>query len=1090
MMAEPAQKFRLSPQQKRLWQLQQAAPVYRADCLIEIAGELDAGKLKGALERVVARHEILRTIFERPPGLRVPVQVIHGEGTASWREVSLTDSADLPAEVERLREREAERYFDLEGGPLLRALLIGITDASHLLLLGLPALCADAWSFRNLVRELAGAYGVDGAGGAPAEPEEVVQYAQFTEWKHELLQDSDAEAGRRHWRQLDLQPALRLRLPGQRAAADDRALAPAVHRVELDAARADQLDALGRESRTTLSVLLLAAWQALLWRLTGESEIVLGCVLEGSRYEELAEVMGPVAATIPVAVQLEPDLRFADLLGRTGEAVSEAQGWQEYFLAEEVLPPAAGPGFLPVAYEFDELAPATATAGVAFRILTRSVRADRYRVKLTCIRGEAGLTLELHYDREALTAESVKRLAAELERVLDSVARNPEIAVGDIEVLGERERRQLLAELAGARRELPGDPCLHHLVEAQAEHSPESVAVRRGEQLLTYAELDRRANRLARHLRSHGVGPEVLVAVCLERSPALVVSLLAVLKAGGAYLPLDPAYPRERLEHMLRDARPAVLLTEESLSPLLPEGAAATVLVDRDRDAVARQDGSRLDGGAAAGNLAYVIYTSGSTGMPKGAMITHRGLGNYAIWAAEAYDAAGGEGAPVHSPLGFDLTVTSLFTPLLAGRTVELLAEEQGVEALVGALRRPADYSLVKLTPVHLELLVQQLGGEKPAARVRTLVVGGEALFGEALASWWNHSPGTRIVNEYGPTETVVGSCVYVADRERDGTGAVPIGRPIANTRIQLLDSRLHPVPIGVLGEMYIGGDGVARGYLDRPDLTAERFVPDPTGTQSGARLYRTGDLATYADGQLRFLGRNDDQLKISGFRIEPGEIEAVLKRREGVRDAVVLAREDSVGDKRLVAYLVKEDGAVTDPEELRHWVGEKLPEHMVPASFLWMAAFPLTANGKVDRRQLPAPDSKRPELSGAYVAPRSALEQLLAEVWSEVLKIDPIGVHDSFFSLGGDSIRSVRLAAAAKERGVTFTVQQLFRRQTIAELAHSLEIEAGVSLSAAAVPANVDPELEDLFAEVEGLSAEQVREALRSRLGAAGEED
>ena len=1085
-MAEPAQKFRLSPQQKRLWLLHQAGPVYRADCLIEISGGLDAGRLQKALDRVVARHEILRTTFERPPGLRVPVQVIHDEGTALWREVSLAGTADPPAEVERLRELEGQRYFDLEGGPLVRALLIGLTATRHQLLLSLPALCVDAWSFRNLVRELARAYG---EGDAPAEPEELVQYAQFTEWKHELLQDGEAEAGRSHWRGLDFQPALRLRLPCQRPATGDRALSPAAYRWELDAARANRFATLSRENGTTLSVLLLAAWQVLLWRLSGESEVVLGCVLDGSRYEELAEVVGPVASTVPVAVRLEPDLRFTDLLGRSGEAVSDAQSWQEYFLEDEVLPSAAGPGFFPIVYEFDELEPGAAAAGAAFRILTRSVRADHYRLKLTGLHGEAGLALELHYDREALTGEDAERLAADLDRVLDSVARSPEIAVDDIEILGERERRQILAEFTGARRDLPADVCLHRLVEAQAERSPEGIAVRSGERLLTYSELDRRANQLARHLKSRGIGPEVLVAVCLERSPALVVSLMAVLKAGGAYLPLDPAYPRERLEHMLRDACPAVLLTEEGLSKLLPETAATPVLVDRDWETIARQDDSCLDSGAAADNLAYVIYTSGSTGVPKGAMITHRGLVNYTTWAVEAYDAVAGEGAPVHSPLGFDLTVTSLFTPLLVGRTVELLVEEHGVEALVEALRRTADYSLVKLTPVHLELLAQQLGGEKPVARLRTLVVGGEALFGETLASWWSHSPDARIVNEYGPTETVVGSCVYVADRERNGTGAVPIGRPIANTRIDLLDSRLHPVPIGAPGELYIGGAGVARGYLNRPALTAERFVPDPSGSEPGARLYRTGDLATYAEGELHFLGRNDDQVKIRGFRVELGEIEAVLKQREGVRDAVVLAREDNLGDKRLVAYLIKEEGALSNPEELRRWVGEKLPEHMVPASFVWMTAFPLTANGKVDRRQLPSPDSKRPELSGAYVAPRNALEQVLAEVWIEILRIDQIGVHDSFFSLGGDSIRSVRLVAAAKERGLTFTVQQLFRHQTIADLAKFLEAEAGVSLSAEASTAAADPELEELFAEVEGLSAEQVREALRSRLGGVGEE-
>jgi amino acid adenylation domain-containing protein len=570
---------------------------------------------------------------------------------------------------------------------------------------------------------------------------------------------------------------------------------------------------------------------------------------------------------------------------------------------------------------------------------------------------------------------------------------------------------------------------VHRWFEAQAEANPEAIAVACDDVEITYGELNCRANQVAHELVRFGVRPDSLVGICLDRSPRMVVALLAVLKAGGAYVPLDPAYPAPRLQFMLRDAGVSIVLTETNCASKLDGYEGARICLDAYRETIEEYSIENPAIEVAPENLAYVIYTSGSTGQPKGAMITHRGLANYLSWAVEAYDVAGGCGAPVHSSISFDLTVTSLFTPLIVGRSVFLVRD--GIEALADALLARTNYSLVKITPAHLRALAELLPPDQIADRVRALIIGGEALHFESVKFWREHAPSTRIINEYGPTETVVGCCVYEVAHDDPAGGPVPIGWAIQNTTLQVVGQDLSPVADGETGELFIGGDGVARGYLNRPELTRERFV-----TYAGEVMYRSGDLARLlADGNLEYIGRIDDQVKIRGYRIELGEIETVLRQQEAVSDCAVVICDGAGDEKRLVAFVVGSDLPREDTGSIRAFLEQKLPEYMVPAMFVRLSALPLTVNGKVDHAALLA-QVPAAATDSAYVKARTPAEETLTGIWSEVLKVNQVGVNDNFFDLGGDSILGTLILARAARAGLKLSPSQLFDHQTIAELA------------------------------------------------------
>ncbi len=606
--------------------------------------------------------------------------------------------------------------------------------------------------------------------------------------------------------------------------------------------------------------------------------------------------------------------------------------------------------------------------------------------------------------------------------------------------LTEAERRLVLFEWNDTRTEFPA-LCAHQLFEQQVERDPDAIAVVFNGRRLTYSELNQRANRIAHYLRRLGVGPDGLVGVCLQRSPEMVAGLLGVWKAGGAYVPLDPSYPQERLSFMIADAAVQVLLTDKNCERLFSPAHEKTVRLDSDWPTIAQESQANPDSGSTPSNLAYVMYTSGSTGTPKGAMILQSGLVNYLTWAIKTYGVKPGGSVPVHSSISFDLTVTSLYTPLLAGGRVELLAEDAAAQSLLTALKRQKGRSLVKITPAHLELLSQQLAPDEAADMTNVFVIGGENLLAEKLRLWRESAPATRLINEYGPTETVVGCCVYEVQADDPRSGSVPIGRPIDNTQLYVLDSNLQPVPVGETGELYIGGAGVARGYWNRPELTEERFLPDLFSGTPGARLYKSGDLARYrADGILEYLGRVDNQVKVRGYRIELGEIEAALASHPGVQSCAVLAREDEPGDRQLVGYVSPAKDQSPAPEELRSFLEQRLPVYMVPARIVLLESLPLTPNGKVDRKALPAPSDETIASTTTAVAPRTGTEKALAAIWAELLKVDNVGVNDSFFDLGGHSLMAFKAMSRIRDVfDVDLPVQDLFENPTIAEIAKLL---------------------------------------------------
>ena len=1047
--------YRLSPQQRRLWRLFGQSPAQRAQCAVRLEGDLDAVALERALRLVVGRHEILRTAFHRRPGSRNPVQVIEEVATLELRRIDLSESHDDEQEetVEELFRDEAGRPFDLARAPLCRATLLRLGPRRHVLLLSLPALCADAATLDILVREVCTAYGAAARGeGLPAAP---VQYADLAEWQNEFYESEEGALGRDYWHGLGLCDPHALKLPFELGPVEGADFDPRFVSSPLAAELFERIKSHAVGYGAAPSAFVLVGWLTLVGRLAGHDRVLIGVASDGRKYEELQDAPGPFARCLPVQTSLGPEVSFGEAVRRVHKAECEVRQWEEWFADDYI-----GWGdardeqgrFFPLCFEAAEGSVRCSADGVSFALDKRYACAERFKLKLSFVEAKGSAAIELHYDSNLFRREDVETLSAQLAALLTSAAENPEAAVGELDALGPAERARLLVELNDTRADYPRTRCVHQLIEAQARRTPDAAALDFGGRRVTYAELDARANRLARHLRKLGVGPETRVGLYLGRSPELVVGLLAVLKAGGVYVPLDPDYPRRRVEFILGDASAEVILTLGRLSEGLPDGRWKVVRLDADRELFERESSKRLSNVAAPANLAYVIYTSGSTGRPKGTMVPHSGLVNYLSWATAAYRAAEGAGSPVHSSVGFDLTVTSLFTPLLVGRCAYLLPEEGAVEALASALGTRAGFGLVKITPAHLEALSYSLAGGPRAGQTAAFIIGGEALFGESLAPWQKGAPDTRIVNEYGPTETVVGCCTYEFPAGAAQPGPVPIGRPIANTRMYLLDGHGRPVPTWAVGEIYIGGDGVARGYLNRPALTAERFVPDPFSAEPGARLYRTGDLARFLPGgQIEYLGRADHQLKIRGYRVEPGEVEAVLGGHPGVREAVVLAGRDR---GRLTAYLTAANSAAPSASELRAFLKERLPEYMVPGTFVFVAAMPLTAHGKVDRGALEALSIAAPPRDETDRAYRTPVEEVLAAVWAETLGVGSARPSDNFLEAGGHSLLALRLTSRLRDAfNVELNLDDVLGAPTLADLAQKIEegMSGGTVAAAAA---------------------------------------
>jgi len=825
----------------------------------------------------------------------------------------------------------------------------------------------------------------------------------------------------------------KLELPTDKSRPAVQSFSVATETVELSQELLSQLKGVSQQEEATLFMTLGAAFMALLHRYTGQDDILIG-----------TPALGRFPNTVVLRAQFNEHLNFRALLQQMRERTSGAYAHSdlpfEQIVAE--LAPERDPSHAPVVQVMFAVNNAEKASQGSNRNGSGPAKAETPGYDLTLTLSEIGNCLQgtIEYSTDIFEAHTIQRMCGHFETLLTSIALNQHQSIAELPMLTECEVTQILYEWNATRAEFP-QGCVHQLFEQQVSLHPESHAVVFEERRLTYRELNERANQVANYLRKRGVGPDVLVGVCLERSPEVLVSLLGIWKAGGAYVPLDPAYPTDRLAFMVKDSAAKVLLTDSKHKQLFASTSNEVICMDSDWTAISQESSTNLQPAATPANLAYVMYTSGSTGTPKGVMVLQGGLVNYLTWAIKTYSVQEGGSVPVHTSTSFDLTVTGLYPPLLVGGFVEILPEDVGGQSLVKALKKGIDRSLVKITPAHLELLNQQISSEEAAGSTKVFVIGGENLVAESLVLWRKFAPSTRLINEYGPTETVVGCCTYEVGANDPVTGSVPIGRPIANTQLYILDRYMNPVPVGVIGELYIGGAGVARGYLNRPELTRERFIADPFSTQSGARLYKTGDLARYRkDGVLEYFGRVDNQVKVRGYRIELGEIEATLASAPGVKSCAVLVREDEPGNKQLVGYVVPREGASPSAEDLQQFVKQKLPEYMAPAHFVFLESIPLTTNGKVDRKALPAPTYGGATEGKDFAAPRTETEKAIADIWTSLMKLERIGIHDDFFDFGGHSLMAMKAVSQIEEKfGVNLSLAEFLEAPTIAGVAEKL---------------------------------------------------
>jgi amino acid adenylation domain-containing protein/non-ribosomal peptide synthase protein (TIGR01720 family) len=1339
MQRETIKGFQLSPQQEHLWLLQEAEKVspFRARCAALVEGPLDTSTLKLAIENVLRRHEILRTTFQYAPDTMTPVQVVKDDCSLSLHEHDLR-GLSLEEQDERLELliQEAGRApLDLEHGPSLRASLVLQSPDRHVLILDAPALCMDTLSLKILVQEIAHSYE---SGLERVEPDEPMQYADLAAWQHELLEAEETRVGREHWLKQGITELLDVRLPFEMDGVGQSPFQPHAHALALNPALAANIKALAGEHQSPVSLVLLACWQILLWRLSGHSEIVTGNAYDGRTDEELENALGLFSRYLPLRSHLEDAFTFDAVLRQVTAADKENQTWQSCFswkrLRESHENGSASSSFFPLCFDFTTDAPAHSSEALRFSYVNVSACIDRFKVKLSCVERDDSLLTEFHFDSSVSSLDDIERLAGQYHKLLESVTLEPEKAIGELTIVSDAERRQLLVEFNRTAADYRRDRSIHELFEEHAERAPDHVAVICGESQLTYGELNRRANQLAWHLQSFGVGAEVPVGILMERSPWIVVALLGILKAGGAYVPLDPAYPIDRLAYMLDDSQVPLLITEERLLENLPSLRAQVICIDSDWELIEAQPALNLPRVASPDNTAYIIYTSGTTGKPKGVLIEHRGVANLVAWQAHNFGLNSEHRISQFSSYSFDAAVGESFMALLNGATLVMLNREHlEPERLIQSINENR-ITVCVLVPSMLKELDPGLlehGDEL------TIVAVGETCPPDLALRW---ARCCTFMNAYGPTEYTVYSHLWrvgADDVYRNNT--VPIGTPIHNAKSYLLDAHLNPVPIGVLGEIYISGPGIARGYLNHLDLTADKFLPNNfmedtlfddcgelmmesvrretlefkrakpvvmqadigtelpgevifelvetldadlvekthefvsrysddsaayqafcrylfEGTQGsyascginrdvlmvllpyedfrglegvdlgfgnaeimralsqlGARMkgldfnpvfvqkargyglgvrmakidvapdafpseslieagsqdfaistllldrlerpghslenlflvlkeggrfavqtllpiigiddgdiaerivytpeqyritpgncveqdrlalisllrrcgaaeikiyqlpytvasrdgiqeytvwsfvgckrtcearaasdyqkmYRTGDVGRYLpDGNLEFRGRVDNQIKIRGFRVELGDIEATLLSHHSIKDSIVVLNETTKGAQRLIAYFVAQDGTAPASVELQNFLKTKLPDYMVPPLFVLLEEMPLTPNGKVDRKALPAPDGAQAEVAAHYVAPQTPLQEVLVELWADVLGVERIGIHDNFFELGGHSLLGTQVISRLREIfGMELWLRHLFEQPTVAGLALKLEV-------------------------------------------------
>jgi amino acid adenylation domain-containing protein len=1044
---EPAARTEALPlsfAQQRLWLVERLAPdtaVYNMPLAMRLQGPLQTAALEASLNEILRRHEALRTTFDERDGELV--QVI---AEPIWRQLPIVDLSSLSIEereeeMQRLVLEDVNRAFDLQAGPLIRFALVRLGEEEHVLLLNMHHIVSDGWSIGILTTELSALYQAF-VNGQPSPLEELpIQYADYAHWQRRWLQGDVLEEQLAYWRrQLGGELPL-LELPTDHPRPAVQTHRGATHAFALSSELTQRLKDLSQQQGVTLFMTLLGAYQVLLSRYSGQEDILVGTPVAGRNLPDTERLIGFFVNTLVMRSDLSGNPTFAELLARVRNTALEAYAHQDISfekLVEELQPRrdmSRSPLFQVMFVLQNTPMSAVELEGLTCKPVEYEGQIAKFDLTLTMSEEEGVLVGAFEYSTDLFLPESISRMAGHFIQLLEGVVDDLHQPIKKLPLLTAKERHQLLEGWNGTKIEYPPAECLHHLFEEQAERTPDAVALVFRDETMTYRELNRRANGLARALRQKGVGPDVLVGICAERSFEMVVALLAVLKAGGAYVPVDPAYPTERIAFLLEDSKVRVLLTQKRLADLLPEHPTEIVLLDAQEERSSEADDENLQPPVTADHLAYVIYTSGSTGKPKGVMIPHRAICNHMRWYLRKYEVTGQDHILQRTSFSFDPSVTEFFAPLLTGGRI-VLAEpgRQSDLAYLTELIAAERVTMMQVTPSLLRALLEVSDPNKLRS-LRHVFCGGEVLSVE-LAQHFHEKLKARLHNMYGPTEACIDTTCWECEPEYRGR-TIPIGRPIDNVTTYVLDEHLQPVPVGLPGELHIGGAGLARGYLNRPDLTAESFIPHPFDP-AGGRLYKTGDLVRYRpDGSLEYLGRKDQQVKVRGYRIELEEVESALAKHPNVRAAVVEAREVRPGDRRLIAYVVADPSAPPKRSELGSFLKQQLPEYMVPSAFVLLDELPINANGKIDRRALPDLRAGEIEREEAFTAPRDALELELVRIWEEVLGVHPVGIHDNFFELGGHSLLAVRLIGQIEKRlGLQVPLSALFQGGTVERLA------------------------------------------------------
>ncbi|WP_346293410.1 amino acid adenylation domain-containing protein [Sphaerothrix gracilis] len=1085
-----SQPLPLSFGQQRLWffdQLQPHSAAYNIAFAVRLTGSLQVSTLAQALTEIGRRHETLRTTFSTAAG--EPVQVIAPPAAIPIPLIDLQalSSRQQDFEVSQLVAAIHRQPFDLTTGPLLRLGLLRLSDTDHVIALTLHHSIADGWSIDVLLRELAALYTAFLTGSpAPLSPLPI-QYADFAVWQRQQHQAARLEQQSAYWQQQLGGRLPVLQLPSDRPRPPKQSFRGAAQRFSLPPALTHQLKQLSQQENVTLFMLLLAAFKTLLWRYSGQDDVLVGSPIANRSRAELENLIGFFVNTLVLRTNLADNPSFRGLLQRVREVTLEAYAHQDLPFEQlvEKLTVERSLSYHPLFQVMFVLQ--TPPAPLQLPDLTLSplphqTHTTKFDLTLALTETASGLKGNVEYSTDLFEADTIARLISHFQILLTGIVQQPDLSLSDLPLLSQPEQHQLLVEWNSSAADYPVGRCWHELVEAQVTRSPDAVAIVWQEEQLTYAELNRRSNQLAHHLITLGIRPEVRVGICIGRSPVQIIAMLAVLKAGGAYVPLDPVYPSERLAFMVDDAQVSVLLTQAQQLAALPPTQAQVVCLDRDWSVMAQASEQNPRSGVTPENLAYLIYTSGSTGRPKGVLVPHAGLGNLTVDKIRTCGVSASSRVLQFFSFSFDASIPEIVMALGAGAALCLGTAEtlQPGPDLVELLRKQA-ITHMTLTPSALAALPFEI---LPALQM--ILVGGEACPPELINQW---AEGRLFINAYGPTEMTVNASMEPCG---NGHSLLPTVRPSANKQLYVLDRHLQLVPVGVPGQLFIGGIGLARGYLNRPIKTAAAFIPNPFSGVPGSRLYQTGDwVRVRPGGSIEFLGRADHQVKIRGFRIEPGEIEAVLNQDARIVTSVVMVREDSPGEKRLVAYVVPAANENFAVGELRRVLRKQLPDYMVPAAFIQLAALPLSPNGKVDRQALPGPETARPQLETRWTAPRTPVEAELANLWRSLLKLEQVGIDDDFFELGGHSLLIVQLLSRLRESfQVDLPLQILFAEPTIAGLAEQITLaQQGKALlpGSPSPPVQLDLQLDASIDPAQAVPSPQTKPAHILLTGATG---